>query len=432
MYPNRNILVNIRTLTSSKTSASRITLLSLRSVVRDLHMGLAVLACALHVGTHDAAAQLTIPSDGSDGALSIALDRDQVIDLSQAVTGKWSADNSANAGKGIYDPEQWAVVFKYSSVSITGTNKLSFKNHPSHAPVVWLVDGDVTIDGTIMLSGSAGARDLQSGLIPAEPGPGGFRGGAWSSLGYGGGYGPEGGNVGERSAGGSYGQAYGGPKILPLMGGSGSAGIRGGAPALSGSAGGGAILIAAKGKVSIQGGILSLGGSVGNRANATDYYTTAGSGAVRIVANELAGNGFINAGNGRTRTEANVMSPELTITPNSVAVPPGGTPQIWPEATAPTARVLSVHDQTSPAVPLADVRTTSDINLQTNGIVDIVIETRNFPPNGAVNLRVIPKYEPFRNVAATYVSGTFNQSTWKASTTLPQGFCVLQAHATSP
>ena len=87
-------------------------------------------------------AQIVVPSDGSDGALNITTNT--VIDLSQAVTGSWSANNSANAGRGIYDPTVWAVVFKYSSVTIASNATITFNNHPSTAPVVWLVSGNVT------------------------------------------------------------------------------------------------------------------------------------------------------------------------------------------------------------------------------------------------------------------------------------------------
>src|SRR5580698_11171328 len=83
-----------------------------------------------------ALAQLNVPSDGSDGALIITTNT--VIDLSQAVYGVWSANNSAAAGQGIYDSSQWAVVFKYSSVTICSNATLTFANHPTHAPVVWL------------------------------------------------------------------------------------------------------------------------------------------------------------------------------------------------------------------------------------------------------------------------------------------------------
>jgi len=75
-------------------------------------------------------AQLNIPSDGSDGALIIA--SNTVIDLSQAVGGVWSnVVTLANRGKGIYDSNKWAVVFKYSSVTISNGATVTFANHAS-------------------------------------------------------------------------------------------------------------------------------------------------------------------------------------------------------------------------------------------------------------------------------------------------------------
>src|SRR4029077_18821628 len=95
---------------------------------------------------------LTIPgADGSDGALIVTANTN--IDLSLAVTGVWSNNNAGNFGKGIYDPDKWAVVFKYSSVNIANGATVTFSNHPTHAPVVWLVSSNVTIDGTLSLDG---------------------------------------------------------------------------------------------------------------------------------------------------------------------------------------------------------------------------------------------------------------------------------------
>ena len=120
-------------------------------------------------------AQLSIPGDGSDGALNITTNT--VIDLSRAATGAWDANNATTAGKGIYDPTKWAVVFKYSSVTISNGATVTFSNHPSRAPVVWLVNGDVMIhsNGVLSLDGQYGVSDT---INLAEPGPGGFRGGA--------------------------------------------------------------------------------------------------------------------------------------------------------------------------------------------------------------------------------------------------------------
>lgn len=67
-----------------------------------------------------------------------------MIDLSQAVTGTWDANNSANVGKGTFDPAKGTVVFKYSCVTINATRTITFINHPSRDPRVWLVRGNVT------------------------------------------------------------------------------------------------------------------------------------------------------------------------------------------------------------------------------------------------------------------------------------------------
>ena len=167
-------------------------------------------------------AQLTIPyADGSDGPLNIT--SSTVIDLSQAATGYWT-NTSASPGKGTYDATQWAVVFKYSSVNIASGAVVTFINHPTHAPVVWLVSGNVTNNGELSLDGQDGAYGSVVG--PTEPGPGGFRGGAISSsFGDGSGFGPGGGSGGY--VGGSSGSAlysnypYGTTNITPLIGGSG-------------------------------------------------------------------------------------------------------------------------------------------------------------------------------------------------------------------
>ena len=179
---------------------------------------------------------------------------------------------------------------------------------------------------------------------------------------------------------------------------------------------------------------MNIGGQVLANGNGYNYsccgsvdYSLSSGGAIKIVANQVLGAGAITAA--RTRIEANSVSPQLIITPNTSAVPPGATPVIWPAASSPTVNVVSVNAQPAPENPLAAVITSSDVTIQTNNPVDIILVSQNFPPSGLVSVRVNPKYGDFFLVNASYVSGTFTQATWKATTALPPGFCVLQAHA---
>lgn len=269
-------------------------------------------------------ADLTIPSDGSDE--DFAPTADTVVDLSKAADGRWDASNTANRGNGIYDKDKWAVVFKYRSVNIPAGVRVTFKNHRTVAPVVWLVQGEVVINGVINLSGGDGLGG-DSGLDYATPGPGGFRGGVAGAPGTGPGNGPGGGY-----AYGDYadvaGAVYGNTQIMPLIGGSGV----GGAGNMAGGAGGGAILIAAPGTVAFNGLILSNGGKGGQGFGS--------GGAVRIIASSVEGTGEIDCfrtrrtmsgaygrSPGRIRLETFSLAPAIRTFPETIGVPPEEPPR---------------------------------------------------------------------------------------------------------
>ena len=383
-------------------------------------------------------AQLNIPSDGSDGVF--APTEDVVVDLSQASDGIWSDDNTANAGNGIYDKEKWAVVFKYQSVSIPEGVGVTFKNHRSRAPIVWLVQGNVEINGVVSLDGFWGGVGNPQATTPLEPGPGGFRGGAAGDAGTGGGFGPGGGAPGSVISDGGN-RNYGNPQNIPLLGGSG-----GGAADrhfISGGAGGGAILVASSLNIVLNGAIHARGGR-GTRIFAPARVSGGGSGgAVRLVGETVLGNGGIsavgltatdakNGSNGRIRIEANSMSPDLTTAPSTIAVAPGDTPIIWPPDNAPNVKIVSVDSVSAPEDPSSNLLTSSDIGIQTDEEVEVILETTNFPIEGVVNLRVGRKFSTAYNRNAAYVSGDFNKATWRAVTGFSAGFSVLQARATAP
>ncbi len=358
-------------------------------------------------------AQITIPSDGSDGALNVTASN-LVIDLAQAVTGTWTDNNTANTGKGIFDPAKRAIIFKYTSVNIAVNRTVTFTNHPSRAPVVWLVQGSVTIAGTLSLNGVVPPFNN----LLAEPGPGGFRGGANGSLGVGSGLGVGGGV--NTSIAGAYTTTYGNPSIIPLVGGSGGHG---------GGAGGGAILIASANSISITGNVTSLGG--------TTFSGSLGigsGGAIRLIANSIAGTGTIDVRNdGRIRLEANSVAGSVVTLPQTIAVPPATPPVIWPGNTAPTVKVLTVDTSAAPAVPTAPLDLAADVGISTNGATTVTLQTTNFPTTGVVQVRSAPKFGAAATwTTAVFQSGDATQANWTATVTFPTGFTTLQARATVP
>ena len=183
-------------------------------------------------------------SDGSDGALNCATLKcpagcDEFnpctvfFGLNGSTTAIWNTP-SPNPGLGVYDPNEWAVVFKFTTINIPAGVTVKFDNHEKGAPVFWLASGDVAIAGTLVLDGAPGTTVENPGI--ARPGPGGFSGavGQSSVEESSGGFGPGGGNnvISGRTAAssGGYGTpgdsdsdaeggaAYGNPSVTPAVG----------------------------------------------------------------------------------------------------------------------------------------------------------------------------------------------------------------------
>ena len=391
-----------------------------------LHLSL---AAGLAAFTSSLFAQLSIPSDGSDGALNIT--GNTVIDLSQAVTGNWTNNNSASAGQGIYDPSKWAVVFKYSSVNIQAGALVTFANHLTHAPVVWLISGDVTINGEVNLDGhNAGLNYTDA----AEPGPGGFRGGTvgMSGFGPGGGYGgyPPHGYFS------SLPYAYGNQQNVPLIGGSGDN--------YNGSdGGGGAILIAASGTININGSVHANSSSYYINSDYGQYYGSSG-GAIRLISGQLTGIGSIavsGADAGRFRLEA-TNAPGINL-----SLPGGVNPltilaspfplTLWPATNAPIVKVTTILNAnanvTAPVDPKASLGAgQDDLAIATTDPVTIGLQTSNFPTNGTVNVYIKSLSAGQTVLTANCISGDSNSANWQLVTTLPVNHTVIQARAVFP
>jgi hypothetical protein len=208
-------------------------------------------------------------------------------------------------------------IFNFTTLTVAQGATLSFSNNALNTPVYLLASGDVTINGTIDVSGN-GPASIRSwnGSRPNKAGPGGFDGG-YGGLNFsdstvgGDGYGP---GRGKRSPGvgdshvGSYGtvgnanylnntNTYGNLLLVPLIGGSGGAG-QDGAPGGAGGGGGGAILIAANTRVVINGVVAAKGGDSSIYAD----FAAGSGGGIRVVAPVVTGTGTLNASGGISST----------------------------------------------------------------------------------------------------------------------------------
>jgi len=374
---------------------------------------LACMFCAV-----PAVAALTIPSDGSDGVFNPTASC--VVDLSTAATGVWSTPGS---GHGVYDVAKWAVTFKYKSVNIPAGVTVTFKNHASRAPVVWLVQGDVTIAGTVSLNGGDGING-PAGLT--APGPGGFPGGTADSNDPYLGTTPRSAGLGYPTAGGANNSQ------IPLIGGSG--GIGGSVyenystKYWSGGGGGGAILIASTGKITLSGTLSANGGN----GYLTGDYVGANGGSIRLVGDTIDGSGTVSAyGGGRGGSNGRIRFETNTITFTGIAVgvtpvKPQATPAIWPAATAPGIRILSIGGQTVPADPTdtftyytADVQTAQDPTQ--SAAVPVVIQATNVPLTWKVVVHAVSRIDGkiYEATATMQAGGTLASSTWSATLTLP-------------
>ena len=421
---------------------------------------------------------IDVQSDGTDGALDlptspgvcvggVIVSNVCTIDLAQAVTATW---NTAGTGVGVYDAAKWAIVLKYSSVNIDAGTTVEFLNHPSRAPVVWLVDTNATINGVVDLNGSNDTGTLSQF---SEPGPGGFRGGrapapnnnASAGLGPGGGNaisnsgcGGSYGFVGGSSGCGIIGPTYGSDRVLPLIGGSGGGGD-GNSSVYGGGAGGGAILIAADETI-------TLGGTI--QANGGNGAGTGGSGGgIRLIADSVTDpnfpsgpNGLLrafqgagannNGGAGRIRVEANSITLSDPSGPQRTTGEPcigagctcapitcTGMAEIWPDPSTnpPSVQITNVAGVTAPADPRSDFNfPNQDVRMADNNPVTVTIQAQNVPIDGSwdVKVRVVPKGGLILGLSeycAGSPVGDVSSSTWTASVPFPNADSAAQVRA---
>jgi hypothetical protein len=349
---------------------------------------------------------------------------------------------------------------QFTTVSVPAGVTVTFARNATNTPVTILATGDVTIAGTIDVSGARGGRGSPSGTVVAPnrglAGPGGFDGGNGANgiasnvggaglgpgggsggrplFGGGGGYATRGGDGWPWDRGGPGGPTYGSPALLPLIGGSGGGGGGGdfGQTGAGGGGGGGAIVIAASGTLTLTGQILARGGDAGG-VNPEMPGGGGSGGAIRLVATAITGTGgkldvaggnhetsFNMGGNrggaGRIRVEAYTNTATTNFSgvipsiaqPTSIALPTGA-----------SLRIASVAGVSAPATPAASL-SAPDITLP-GGIaspVDVVVTAAHVPVGTAVTVIVKGLTGP-ASQASGMLSGTAAASSATVGVAIP-------------
>ncbi len=358
-------------------------------------------------------AQVNTGSNGSDGAFNPTVN---------------TVINMASHPNGIY---------QYTSVNIPSSVTVTFVPNANNSPVIWLVQSNVVINGTVDVSGQT-FLGSQGGL----GGPGGWRGGngpdgaskPTDGQGPGGGFanGYAGGNYGSPEQNWSP-NPYGNIFLIPLLGGSGGAGV---ANSVGGGGGGGAILIAASNMVNIAGAIYANGGSGKLGVWGSGGSGSGSGGAIRIVASRIIGSGNVlttaaqYSGEGRVRFDAydvpfagNIggnftQGSQFVITPSV-----GQIPQLT------VASVGGVVISASPTGALF----TPDANLsaQQNNPIPIVVNCANLPLNSQITVSVKPANGAMVSATGYNTTGTLATSTATISIVIPRGGGLIYATATT-
>ncbi len=385
--------------------------------VKSIYLIIAVLALPLI-----ATAQVNSGSDGRDGVFNPT--QDVTIDMADHPDG----------------------IYQYTSVNIPSGVTVTFKPNAQNKPVVWLVQGNCTISGTISVTGNSREAGGPGGWAGGNIGGGGVAGG--NGRGPGGGPGSDGsripGHASFATLGGiiqaswiqqlSPGELYGTDFCLPLIGGSGGGGGTNG----GGGGGGGAFLVATSGTLDLRGSILV-------RGQDGSWVGGAGSGgAVRVVATKMIGSGSIDArggahitgnqasdaGNGRVR---------LDVLDNQFAGWLGGSysrgfqPIIIPPASAAISlNIYSVAGIIVPANPAGQL-VTPDVIVPGNqqNPISILVRCANIPLNSEIIVDVKPVNGPAVRAVGLNTSGTQSSSTASIQINIPRGGGTIQAKAVS-
>ncbi len=374
-------------------------------------------------------------------------------------------NSGSNGSDGVFNPtvstninmgDRPNGVYQFTSVNVPSGVTVTFTPNQNNTPVVWLVQGDCLVEGTIDLSGKS-----PSAGSGGPGGPGGFRGGNAGSLPTSG-QGPGGGSaLGAIANTGAFAGAYategeanldcgghavnssiyGNKFLLPLLGGSGG----GGGGYWGGCGGGGALIIAASGTIEIVSRAVLM--AVGGKLNTGGYGSCAGGGgsggAIRLIASKITGSGVIDVrggwggyetaflgygGAGRIRLDSfdlnfgGVTYGEMTQGYQPIILPaPGEGSQL----SIATVGGVSVNSPPAGMLAIPD----AIIAGQQSNPIPIVVRCSNLPLNTPITITVKPASGPSIIAVGANTIGTINSSAATVLINMPRGGGQIYATA---
>ena len=345
----------------------------------------------------------------------------------RGITWAWKSDGSVErltSGTQLFDMrDRPDGVWQFTTIEIGPNVTVQFIPNAANTPVHWLASGDVTIKGTLDVSGRS--REIYSDFegwfrFGGTPGPGGYPGGS-AYRGWGWDIVAQGGGPADSS---EFGNLHS-PVLYPLSGGSGRGGNF-----FAGGGGGGAIQISSSGKIVLDGAIYAE--SAKNTDINVDYQGAAG--AVLLRANHISGNGLIDAANGnrqlingRVRLEAWELDEGITtLGKRSLGFPLLPTDTL---ANRPSLVIESING-VNPTYPLISEETLveSDVLFNSSGPVPVVVRATNIPDGNEVIVVVTGLNDLLLESAPVPLSG--GQAIVEIE--LPKGLGSMEARVSYP
>lgn len=364
-------------------------------------------------------------------------------------------DSGSNGSDGAFYPTTDIVVnmadhpdgiYHYTAINIPANVTVRFIPNAKNTPVVWLVQSNVVINGTVDVSGEQG-YDTGPAHPPYSGGPGGWAGGFGGTF-PGSGEGPGGGAgcATTNGASGSFGtqggtpsscgdpaSTYGNTFLFPLIGGSG-----GGGSTTGGAGGGGAILIAASATIQLHGSILAKGGD--GSFTSGRHGGNGSGGGVRLVAEIFTGAGTVVAtggnagstnewgGSGRIRIDAY----QRLFSGSLMGVVSQGFQPIIIQTSGQGARltVTSIGGVPVSASPNGQLATPDAVlSAQQNNPIPVVVQCSNIPLNTQITVGVKPANGTAVSATGLNSSGTLSSSTATVLINMPRGGGLIYATA---